>query len=513
MRRCVINMPISVNITTAISRCDSPTMVDEAFLSLPLRRTLVLSLLVLAAVRLFTLGAYPVFDQTEARYAEIARLMVETGDWIVPHIDYSVPFWAKPPLYAWLSAASIALLGANEFAVRLPELILGAAIVGLTAIARRSGRDLALTTAIILSSSALFFVAAGAVMTDMALAFCTTLAMVAFHRALEGRERWWGYVFFIALGLGMLAKGPIAVVLTGLPIGAWVLWLRRWHDLWTRLPWFGGVLLAAAISLPWYVAAELRSPGFLSYFLITEHFKRFFASGKIGDLYGHENIQLYGMIWLYWIGATFPWSAILLVAVVRRFRQARPVVNAIYSDPDLRYFLCWALAPVIFFTFIHDILWTYVLPGLPAFSILSAEIFRYVLRNMPPSARWPARITGAAFIAPVAIVGFAVAVAFGALASPTGKELHAQFVSSRQHSSDTLVYVNARPYSAQFYGQGRAARVPMADVVHLVETGRAQFLAVPRGMRVRLPAELVERLELVGGDTAFQLFRVASPQK
>ena len=71
-------------------------------------------------IRLFFNGVIPLMDKTEARYAEIARLMAETGEWVVLQIDYGIPFWAKPPLSTWASALSIQLFGAAEFFVRLP---------------------------------------------------------------------------------------------------------------------------------------------------------------------------------------------------------------------------------------------------------------------------------------------------------------------------------------------------------------------------------------------------------
>ena len=81
--------------------------------------------------RLLTLGAYPLHDTSEARYAEISRKMVELGDWITPWFDWNVPFWGKQPLAFWLSAGSMKLLGAGEFAARLPSFVLGLAMLGL----------------------------------------------------------------------------------------------------------------------------------------------------------------------------------------------------------------------------------------------------------------------------------------------------------------------------------------------------------------------------------------------
>ncbi|HET9045448.1 MAG TPA: phospholipid carrier-dependent glycosyltransferase, partial [Casimicrobiaceae bacterium] len=112
------------------------------------RRWLLGLVVMLVVARLATLGAYPLMDSTESRYAEIARKMLETGDWLVPQFDYGVPFWGKPPLSTWLAAASMAAFGVNEFAARLPSLMAmiacGALVATLAAL--RGGRDLALWT-------------------------------------------------------------------------------------------------------------------------------------------------------------------------------------------------------------------------------------------------------------------------------------------------------------------------------------------------------------------------------
>jgi 4-amino-4-deoxy-L-arabinose transferase-like glycosyltransferase len=112
------------------------------------RRWLTLAVVLLVVARLATLGAYPLMDSTESRYAEIARKMLETGQWLMPQFDYGVPFWGKPPLSTWLSAMAMAVFGVNEFAARLPSLLLllscGALVGGVAAL--RGGRDQALWT-------------------------------------------------------------------------------------------------------------------------------------------------------------------------------------------------------------------------------------------------------------------------------------------------------------------------------------------------------------------------------
>ena len=220
----------------------------------------------LGLLRLISLGAYPLADTTEARYGNIARLMVETGDWITPQYSHGVPFWGKPPLSTWLAAGAMKFLGVNEFAARLPSFVLALAVVVLVwhLAARQRNRDHAMAAVLVLATAPVFFVSSGAVMTDPSLLAGTTLCMVAFWQALKrsGRAgRLWGYAFFLGLAIGLLAKGPVAVVLTLFPIGIWVLLQRRWREVWRRLPWLGGIVLTVCLSVPWYYLAEQKKPG------------------------------------------------------------------------------------------------------------------------------------------------------------------------------------------------------------------------------------------------------------
>ena len=92
---------------------------------------LLVALAVALAVRLATLGTYPLMDTSEARYGEIARVMLETANWVTPQETPGTPFWAKPPLYAWLSATSARVFGISEFALRLPSLMCGCLVLVL----------------------------------------------------------------------------------------------------------------------------------------------------------------------------------------------------------------------------------------------------------------------------------------------------------------------------------------------------------------------------------------------
>ncbi|HEY8962225.1 MAG TPA: glycosyltransferase family 39 protein, partial [Luteolibacter sp.] len=285
------------------------------------------TLLVLS--RLVLLGFAPHTDPSEARYAEIARKMVETGDWITPQFDYGVPFWAKPPLSMWMSALGMELFGVNEFGSRI---FIFVAALGLLAMVgkfaqRERNAETGWAAALLLLGMPLFYFCSAAVMTDLALAFGTTMAMIGFRLALRDGSRSWGYGFFIALAIGLLAKGPLALVIAGMPIGLWTLLTGRWKDVWKRLPWMSGTLLMLAIAVPWYVLAERKTPGFLDYFLVGEHWKRFTIKGWGGDKYGKAHPISRGAIWVFWLMETFPWCLGFLALPWRRWREFRQWAN------------------------------------------------------------------------------------------------------------------------------------------------------------------------------------------
>ena len=129
-------------------------------------------------VRLGTLGLYPLMDTSEARYAEIARKMLASNDWITPMFDHGVPFWGKPPLSFWVQALSMKVLGIGEFASRFSSWLLHAASCLLIVRFASQERSLqvGLTAAIIYSTCSLGFLSSGAVLTDGALAFALLLA-------------------------------------------------------------------------------------------------------------------------------------------------------------------------------------------------------------------------------------------------------------------------------------------------------------------------------------------------
>ncbi|MDR0251847.1 MAG: glycosyltransferase family 39 protein [Brucellaceae bacterium] len=408
-------------------------------------RAIIWGLFLLLFVRLLAMIWVPLTDPTEARYAEIARKMVETGNWITPQFDYGVPFWAKPPLHTWLSAAGIAVFGATPFAARLGILLATAALLVIlwrwacTFTDRRTAAAAILVTA----SSGLFFVSAAFVQTDMVMALGVTAGMAGFYNGLTGDRRW-GWLFFLGLAIGLLAKGPVATVLTMTPIVLWMLWRGNWRDL-LNLPWVGGIALCAVLVIPWYVAAEIATPGFLHYFLIGEHIQRFLQPGWSGDLYGAGREQAKGTIWLFWIVATLPWCP-LLPALIWRLKK-----NGIPEDKSLYlYLLLFALTPLLFFTMAANILLAYVLPGIPAAALLAVLLWS---RTGSSGAGWLKLGVAETVLIFACIVAGSV-LGLDRSFMPTEARIIAAYSGSGR-----LAILDTRSFSAEFYTQGKITRI------------------------------------------------------
>ncbi len=407
-------------------------------------------LLCILGLRLATLGLYPLMDTSEARYAEMARKMLELDDWVTPMFDYGVPFWGKPPLAFWSQALGMQWLGINEFAVRLPAWLFHlASCLLLIRFARQEYDErTGLLAAILFSSSSLGLLAAGVVLTDPALSFAIVLASYGFWRGTVHGERTWALAGFFGLGLGLLAKGPLVLVLVGAQAGLWTLFNRQWRSVW-QLPWLTGLGLMLLVAVPWYVLAEWRTPGFLDYFLVGEHWKRYVISDWAGDLYGSAHERPYASIWLELLMALLPWS-LLLPLLYKVYRQPGRM------DRRLSFVTLWALVTPLFFTFSGNILWTYVLPALPAWCLLLA------LALSSPRHRGARRtsllVLGLALLLPLGLL-FTV-TNDSALQRPQNQQAMTLAWNSLQASQPApLYYWGRRSYSAQFYTAGQARRI------------------------------------------------------
>lgn len=348
-----------------------------------LRKLSLITLGIVVAVRIITLGFPDLVDTTEGRYAGVAQLMLSRGDWVTPWIDFHgevKPYLGKPPLHFWLEQISFLVLGQNSFAARLPSLISGIGIVltvgmGLSALV---GMESALVGATVLATSCLMYFLSGAVVLDVTLTLGITVALVSFLLAHQYKLA--RYTFFAGMGLGVLVKGPLATVLVGATIIPWLAVYRfrfkSWPKQLTAIPWFRGILVFFVIVLPWYIWAEIRNPGFLEYFLWNENFGRYLKS-DYGDEYGSGHRQPFGACFGMMLLACFPWSLIGAFVLVTKRKQIfqKDFLNQLFEQPLIVYALAWSLSCPLLLLGARQYTGTYLLPSVPGFAFLIGVIW------------------------------------------------------------------------------------------------------------------------------------------
>ena len=459
------------------------------------------------AVRILLIGMLPLVDPTESRYAEIARQMFVLGDWVTPWIAPGQPFWGKPPLTFWMTLGSFQLFGVSDFAARLPHLLGGGVVAWLAWgwLAMRSRREADLAVAL-LAGSLLFFVSAGAVMTDITLAIGLMATMRGFWLALHGPPERRGreqFLMFAGLGIGLLSKGPIALM-AGAPFAIWAVTSGQLTRVLREIRWVAGGLAVLACVVPWYLVAEARTPGFLEYFIVGEHWQRFFESDWPGDLYGHTHSFPRGSIWPFAVLAFLPWSFVLPVIAWRRRRAGKSVAA---EDRSLNLYLwAWALVPGVVFTLSGNILWTYVLPAIPALAMLAAMFLARA-----PGGSSPERIVavgvGVTTVAAIALVATFILGPWDDRLSM--KALVADYRSLTR--GEPLVFFRQMPYSGSFYSGGSAEIAPGAgDLGARLARGPA-YVVLRSRHRARLPDELANGLRLVGKADEYALYLGGSP--
>ncbi|MFP5404975.1 MAG: phospholipid carrier-dependent glycosyltransferase [Gammaproteobacteria bacterium] len=331
------------------------------------RTTLLAWLLAALAAMLWfaTLDYRDLIHPDEGRYAEIAREMLVSGDWISPRLN-GILYFEKPPLQYWATAVSFALFGLNEFAARLWPALTGAlGVAAVWAVARRTlGARVALHAACVLGSSAWWLANSHFLNLDMGVAVFMSLAMLGFWWAqrdeASARERRLGmYGAWAAMALAVLSKGLIGIVLPGAVLVAYAV-VARDFVVWRRMHWLGGIALFLAIAAPWFVVVSMRNPDFARFFFVHEHFERFLTTA-------HRRSQ---PIWFFLpvlaIGL-MPWSSLLPGALALGWRRQPG-----RFQPN-RLLLVWALLIFVFFSLSGSKLPSYILPVFPALALLVGQ--------------------------------------------------------------------------------------------------------------------------------------------
>jgi 4-amino-4-deoxy-L-arabinose transferase-like glycosyltransferase len=316
-------------------------------------------------VWLYMLGVRTLVPPDEGRYAEMAREMLVTGDWITTRLN-GIKYFEKPPLQTWLNAASFAVFGIGDWQARLWTGLCGLGGVILTGYAARQvfGARAGFYAALVLGSS-LFWVASGQIDSlDMGLSGMMTIALCGLllaqrEQATPAENRNWMLVCWAGMALAVLAKGLIGIVLPGAVL---VLYCALARDLaiWKRLHLGKGLLLFFAIAAPWFVLVGLRNPEQPYFFFVHEHWERFFLK-----THHREGPWYYFLLML--IPGIMPWLGLLPQALANAIRRECPTG----FQPKL-LLLIWAVFILFFFSYSSSKLPGYILPVFPALAVLIA---------------------------------------------------------------------------------------------------------------------------------------------
>jgi 4-amino-4-deoxy-L-arabinose transferase-like glycosyltransferase len=337
------------------------------------------------------LGGYPLADPDEGRYAEIAREMLESGDFVTPHLNY-VKYLEKPPLFYWLVAASIAVLGENELAVRTVSAIAGLLSVLLVISLGRHlfGPRTGLAAGWIYLTSVQPFVLARLPIIDLLFSLCLAATWGSWWlgytaTTMTEKQRWYTLAW-TCLGLTTMSKGLAAIVLTGLIVLMFLL-ARRDLSALRGMAWWPGLVIFAIIVAPWHLAVGQRNSEFWHFYIVVQHFARLAGDEHVKPFWFFPATLPFGM--MFWGAFLFPAMAKALKSSFDTFKspQTEPIeilgegANCIFSDkskdkgqPEAILFLViWVIAVVGLFSLSKCKLFPYVLPSYPALALLVAR--------------------------------------------------------------------------------------------------------------------------------------------
>jgi 4-amino-4-deoxy-L-arabinose transferase-like glycosyltransferase len=331
-------------------------------------------ILVAASIYLVSVLSPPsLMDDVDAVQAKIAANMLESGDWVTARLN-GVKYLEKSPLVYWMMAGSFAIFGVHDWAARLP---IALCIIALCFTVYRFGRwafgDLpGFLAGLVMATGIGLFLFTRILIPDVILTWTIALAMWAFLRALEGEQKW-AYLFWAAIGTGLLLKGLIAAVF---PLAAAVIFLGLTGDWrhWRRLSPLSGIALLLAIAAPWHILATLRNPpyldltmrsvggeyhGFFWFYFFNEHVFRFLNMRHPRDYNTVPRVAF----WLFHLLWLFPWSAWLVNLRSLTYRgDTRAARTRLLC-------LCWIGFILGFFT-LSTTQEYYSMPCYPAFALL-----------------------------------------------------------------------------------------------------------------------------------------------
>lgn len=384
--------------------------------------------------------SHPLWEVDDARYAEVPREMVASGDWAAPTLN-ELPYVEKPPLGYWLTAASYSLFGVNEAAARLPLAllallgILGTYWLGGWLFSRSAGECAALA----LSSSALYFFLAHYITPDMGLTVFLLWSTALILRTILKPDdaRWAAPAAWACAALAFLSKGLIGIVF---PAGWTVLCLLlipAWRSKALPLLRPAGPALFLLLAAPWLAAMENRHPGFLHVFFVEQHFQRFTSMkyNRPGPWYFFALLLPLELL---------PWTAHAFSGAVASFKELRR------GEPRGASLALWAVMIFAFFSISNSKLATYILPVFPHLCLLAGRTLS--LRNNGAQTAFRLGLAG---------LGIGTAALLGARLwdSRLSAQSIAQAIAERRAPGDMIYCYGTYLHGLPFYTRSRVDRL------------------------------------------------------
>ena len=363
-----------------------------------------------------TLNYRHLIPSDEGRYAEIAREMLVTGDWITPRYN-GYKYFEKPPLQAWATAAAFQAFGIGDWQARLWTALTGfltILLVGFTG-ARIFNARAGWLAAVVLASSPIWIISGHFNSLDMGLssflvaALCSLLLAQTSHNKNYCRN--WMWACWIFMALATLSKGVIGAAIPAMVFIAYSISTWDWK-IWTRLRLFSGTILFLAITAPWFVLVAQRNPEFLEFFFIHEHLQRFTQDdhSRTGPIYYFVPLLLIGLL---------PWILQAPGALAQAWSERRREFSAGWL------LVCWFAVIFAFFSVSHSKLPGYIIPVFPALALIIGNRLDRLLGHTNTMAL-PWKLQALCF-AILGCVGFFFLDAIGKQARPDEIEAYAQY--------------------------------------------------------------------------------------
>ena len=388
-------------------------------------------------LRLALMATVPVFEPSEARYAAISANMARSGDFVVPHFTHNLEYQSfdgKPPLVFQAGGLFCKVFGINEFAVRLFPFLSALLLLAILyhAVRKFSDPETGRLAVLVCLSCTAFYAASGICMTDMTLTCCVAGALLLYRCFLDGFAWRHAAGVMALMGTGMIVKGPVALVMFGLPVCADAIVNRRWKGIFNS-KWLVTAPIFFLVAVPWFVFVEQRNPGAVWYFFYNENFMRF-ISHDYGDKYGAGREAFHGVAILWTIVATLPWALIPLWDLFRRLiKSNNRAIEQSNNSPWSPFGLLSLFAITGFWCLTSRVLIYYLFPVVPVFAYFLVLRYRkaLLLRIVP----WSVMLT---------------------LVVVTGGLVGGMFLSDKMQGVKTEFSIRENHYAYEFY-HGRKA--------------------------------------------------------